>query len=51
MEEKSIEATPIPQPGFFERVFSSGARFLALGVLVLVVFGVVLLVISSKRMQ
>ncbi len=51
MEEKSIEATPIPQPGFFERVFSSGARFLALGVLVLVLFGVVLLVISSKRMQ
>lgn len=51
IEERSIEATPIPQPGFFERVFSSGARFLALGVLVLVVFGVVLLVISSKRMQ
>lgn len=51
VEEKSLEPTPTQKIGFFERVFSSNARFLALGVLVLVVFGVVLLVISSKRMQ
>ena len=49
--EEKIEATPTVETGFFQRVFSSNARFLALGVLALVLFGVVLLIISSKRIQ
>ncbi len=50
-EEITPEATPQKKLGFFERVFSSKAKFLALGVLALVLFGVVLLVISSRRIQ
>lgn len=50
-EESTPEATPQEKLGFFERVFSSKAKFLALGVLALVLFGVVLLVISSRRIQ
>jgi hypothetical protein len=50
-EEITPEATPQEKLGFFERVFSSKAKFLALGVLALVLFGVVLLVISSRRIQ
>ena len=49
--EESPEPTPTIETGFFQRVFSSNARFLALGVLALVLFGVVLLIISSKRIQ
>ena len=45
------EPTPTLQTGFFQRVFSTNARFLALGVLALVLFGVVLLIISSRRIQ
>lgn len=45
------EPTPTIETGFFQRVFSSNARFLALGVLALVLFGVILLVISSRRIQ
>lgn len=52
---KSQEVDPEPSPtvetGFLQRVFSSNARFLALGVLGLVLFGVVLLIISSRRIQ
>lgn len=50
-EETPPEASPQPSAGFFQRVFSSNAKFLALGVLALVAFGVVLLVISSRRIQ
>lgn len=49
--EENQEPTPIVETGFFQRVFSSNARFLALGVLGLVLFGVVLLIISSRRIQ
>ena len=49
--EESLDPTPTEQAGFFQRVFSTNARFLALGVLALVLFGVVLLIISSKRIQ
>lgn len=49
-QEMTPQVTAEPA-GFFERVFSSNARFLALGVLALVVFGVVLLIISSRRIQ
>lgn len=49
--EEIPEPTPTVETGFFQRVFSSNARFLALGVLALVLFGVVLLIISSKRIQ
>jgi len=38
-------------PGVFNRIMNSDAKFLALGVLGLVIFGVVLLVISSRRIQ
>lgn len=38
-------------PGIINRIMSSNAKFLALGVLGLVIFGVVLLVISSRRIQ
>ena len=50
-EEITPEPTPGEQPGFFERVFSHDARFLAFGVIGLVVFGVVLLVISARRIH
>ena len=50
-EESEPEAAPEEELGFFQRVFSSNAKFLALGVLALVAFGVVLLVISYRRMQ
>src|SRR5690606_17404328 len=49
--EENPEPTPTVESGFFQRVFSSNARFLALGVLALVVFGVILLIISSRRIQ
>ena len=49
--EESPEVTPTLQTGFFQRVFSTNARFLALGVVALVLFGVVLLIISSRRIQ
>jgi LysM repeat protein len=49
--EENFEPTPTVETGFFQRVFSSNARFLALGVLALVLFGVVLLIISSRRIQ
>jgi len=49
--QENPEPTPTVESGFFQRVFSSNARFLALGVLALVVFGVILLIISSRRIQ
>ncbi len=49
--EENLEPTLTAETGFFQRVFSSNARFLALGVLALVLFGVVLLIISSRRIQ
>lgn len=49
--EESPEPTPTLETGFFQRVFSSNARFLAVGVMALVLFGVVLLIISSRRIQ
>jgi LysM repeat protein len=49
--EENFEPTPTVETGFFQRVFSSNTRFLALGVLALVLFGVVLLIISSRRIQ
>lgn len=49
------ELTPVPtpqkDPGIFNRIMSSDAKFLALGVMGLVVFGVVLLIISSRRIK
>lgn len=49
--EEDLQVTPTVQIGFFQRVFSTNARFLALGVVALVLFGVVLLIISSRRIQ
>lgn len=49
--EATEEMTPTADSGFFERVFSSNARYLAFGVMALVLFGVVLLIISSRRIQ
>ena len=49
--EEDLQVTPTAQTGFFQRVFSTNARFLALGVVALVLFGVVLLIISSRRIQ
>lgn len=49
--EEDFEVTPTAQTGFFQRVFSTNARFLALGVVALVLFGVILLIISSRRIQ
>ncbi len=49
--ETEAEPTPTVETGFFQRVFSSNARFLAIGVLALVLFGVVLLIISSRRIR
>ena len=49
--EATEELTPTADLGFFERVFSSNARYLAFGVMALVLFGVVLLIISSRRIQ
>lgn len=51
LSEITPEPTPLEDPGVFNRIMSSDAKFLALGVLGLVIFGVVLLVISSRRMQ
>ncbi len=49
LAELTPEPTPMEDPGVFNRIMSSNAKFLALGVLGLVIFGVVLLVISSRR--
>ena len=51
LAELTPEPTPMEDPGVFNRIMSSDAKFLALGVLGLVIFGVVLLVISSRRIQ
>lgn len=51
LAELTPEPTPMEDPGVFNRIMSSDAKFLALGVIGLVVFGVVLLVISSRRIQ
>lgn len=44
-------ATKTPGPGIFSRIFSSQARYLGLGVIGIVVFGLLLLVISARKMQ
>lgn len=51
LAELTPEPTPREDPGVINRIMSSDAKFLALGVLGLVIFGVVLLVISSRRIQ
>ena len=51
LAELTPEPTPMEDPGVFTRIMSSDAKFLALGVLGLVFFGVVLLVISSRRIK
>ena len=51
LSELTPEPTQIEDPGVFTRIMSSDAKFLALGVLGLVVFGVVLLIISSRRIK
>jgi len=49
--DETPETTPTAETGFFQRVFSTNARWLAFGVMALVLFGVVLLIISSRRIQ
>lgn len=49
--DETPETTPTADTGFFQRVFSTNARWLAFGVMALVLFGVVLLIISSRRIQ
>jgi len=44
-------ATKTPGPGIFSRIFSSQARYLGLGVIGIVIFGLLLLVISARKMQ
>jgi len=51
LAELTPEPAPMEDPGVFTRIMNSDAKFLALGVLGLVIFGVVLLVISSRRIQ
>ena len=51
LAELTPEPAPLEDPGVFNRIMSSDAKFLALGVLGLVIFGVVLLVISSRRIK
>ena len=51
LAELTPEPKPMEDPGVFNRIMSSDAKFLALGVLGLVIFGIVLLVISSRRIQ
>lgn len=51
LAELTPAPTPMEDPGIFNRIISSDAKFLALGVLGLVIFGMVLLVISSRRIQ
>ena len=51
LAELTPQPTPMEDPGVFNRIMSSDAKFLALGVLGLVIFGVVLLVISSRRIK
>ncbi|MEA4931832.1 MAG: LysM peptidoglycan-binding domain-containing protein [Anaerolineaceae bacterium] len=51
LAELTPEPTPTENPGVIARIMGSDAKFLALGVLGLVVFGVVLLIISSRRIQ
>ena len=51
LAELTPEPTPTQDLGIFNRIMSSDAKFLALGVLGLVIFGVVLLVISARRIQ
>lgn len=51
LAELTPEPTPMEDPGILNRIMGSDAKYLALGVLGLVVFGVVLLVISSRRIQ
>ena len=51
LAELTPEPVPMEDPGVFTRIMNSDAKFLALGVLGLVIFGVVLLVISSRRIQ
>lgn len=51
LAELTPEPTPTQDLGIFNRIMSSDAKFLALGVLGLVIFGVVLLVISARRIH
>ncbi|MEA4811413.1 MAG: LysM peptidoglycan-binding domain-containing protein [Anaerolineaceae bacterium] len=44
-------ATPTHGPGIFARIFSTQARYLGLGVIGIVIFGLVLLMVSAKKMQ
>jgi LysM repeat protein len=44
-------STSTPGPGIFSRIFSSQARYLGLGVIGIVIFGLLLLIISARKMQ
>jgi hypothetical protein len=43
--------TPTPGPGIFERIFTGPTRYVGFGLVVLVLAGVILLVISARRMH
>ena len=43
--------TPTPGPGIFERIFTGPTRYIGFGLIALVVGGVILLVISARRMH
>lgn len=43
--------TPTPGPSIFTRVFTGNARYVGYGLLALIVLGVILLVISSRRIR
>ena len=43
--------TPTPGPGIFERIFTGPTRYVGFGLVALVLAGVILLVISARRMH
>jgi len=43
--------TPTPGPGIFERIFTGSTRYIGFGLVALILLGVVLLVISARRMH
>jgi len=43
--------TPTPGPGIFERIFTGPTRYIGFGLIALVLVGVILLVISARRMH
>lgn len=47
----TVTATPTPQLGLHERIFSNQARYIAVGIVAMIAFGVLLLVLSARRMS